>query len=375
MVKIVVIGWYGTETIGDRAILAGLLSVFADAYKNFEIKLGSIYPFFTERTISEDISFYSKCAKNEMLDVQLFNSQNIKELDAAIKECDVMVVGGGPLMGFPALFMLEYAFAKAHKLCKRTMILGCGVGPMRKKIYERSLTNIVTKSHVSIFRDATSLQESCRITHNQEGCSIIDPSAFAVEIFRQYNEPKPSEEIVACVREFPCEYKINKAIDENRINRKLYNFIAKIQHDNGNNICLLPMHYFEVGGDDRTFLNKMYFSLNNQKINVQNNPLSLCETMEKISNASACIGMRFHSVVLQTLLNGNNMILDYTDPQTGKIGNFIRQIQATGIYQRTYVNLQTDMKDDIKFPITKLEVNSDFINSLKFRYIEKMQLG
>lgn len=26
MVKIAIIGWYGTETIGDRAILAGILS-------------------------------------------------------------------------------------------------------------------------------------------------------------------------------------------------------------------------------------------------------------------------------------------------------------------------------------------------------------
>jgi polysaccharide pyruvyl transferase WcaK-like protein len=57
MVKITVIGWYGTETIGDRAILAGLLSLFDEVFGDFELKLGSIYPFFSERTLYEDMDF------------------------------------------------------------------------------------------------------------------------------------------------------------------------------------------------------------------------------------------------------------------------------------------------------------------------------
>ena len=43
--KITIIGWYGTETIGDRAILAGLISIFNQAYDEFEVKLGSLNPF------------------------------------------------------------------------------------------------------------------------------------------------------------------------------------------------------------------------------------------------------------------------------------------------------------------------------------------
>ncbi len=46
MVKIAIIGWYGTETIGDRAILAGILSILNKAYGAYDVKLGSIYPFF-----------------------------------------------------------------------------------------------------------------------------------------------------------------------------------------------------------------------------------------------------------------------------------------------------------------------------------------
>ena len=65
--KITIIGWYGTETIGDRAILAGLFSVFAKVYEDFEIKLGSLYPFFSERTINEDYSFYKEITEKDFL--------------------------------------------------------------------------------------------------------------------------------------------------------------------------------------------------------------------------------------------------------------------------------------------------------------------
>lgn len=48
-----ILGWYGTETLGDRAILDGILSALYLAYGECNILLGSLYPFFTERTITK----------------------------------------------------------------------------------------------------------------------------------------------------------------------------------------------------------------------------------------------------------------------------------------------------------------------------------
>jgi polysaccharide pyruvyl transferase WcaK-like protein len=342
MVKITVIGWYGTETIGDRAILAGLISLFSEAYTDFEIKLGAIYPFFTERTLYEDMDFLCRCAHKERLNISIFDSRNKKELDDAIKNGDMLVMGGGPLMGMACMFMVEYAFAKAKKLHKKTMILGCGVGPMRKKIYEHSLVNIVQKSDITIFRDSTSRQEYNRMSHcmsNSE--AAIDPAVFAALLFQENNEvPKEESGIAVTIREFPEAYKISKSIQTDTINKLVFNFVRNLTSYN-ETIHLIPMHYFSVGYDDRIFMNQIRSSIGNDLIIVQNNPLSLYETMHYFSSASMCVGMRFHSVVLQTILNGKNIILDYTDPATGKIGNFIRQINAEKDYEESYVALQT----------------------------------
>ena len=85
--KVTIIGWYGTETIGDRAILAGLISLFSKTYDGFEIKLGSLYPFFSQRTINEDYSFYKEII-NKDFKIKIFNSQNSKELVSAIEDSD-----------------------------------------------------------------------------------------------------------------------------------------------------------------------------------------------------------------------------------------------------------------------------------------------
>lgn len=85
MLKIVIIGWYGTETIGDRAILAGIIRMLATSFRDIEIMLGSILPFFTERTLQEDERFIKECCGQNDLKLSLFNSSKSKELDMAIR--------------------------------------------------------------------------------------------------------------------------------------------------------------------------------------------------------------------------------------------------------------------------------------------------
>ena len=89
--KVVVVGWYGTETIGDRAILDGIIRVFKCFDQNVKIEIGSLWSFFTERTLYED---YGSQHEN----VKCFDVKNIKILREKICECEYIVFGGGPIM-------------------------------------------------------------------------------------------------------------------------------------------------------------------------------------------------------------------------------------------------------------------------------------
>jgi polysaccharide pyruvyl transferase WcaK-like protein len=346
---ITVIGWYGTETIGDRAILAGLISFFNKAYGDFEIRLGSLHPFFTQRTVNEDYSYYKEII-NKDFKIEIFNSTNNKELVASIKDSDIVVMGGGPLMDLYELYMVEYAFKKSRKLGIKTAILGCGVGPLFHKKFRKSVLNIVLNSDLVILRDEIS-KDNLKEIYQEFATSFSDDLIStnydpAVECALQYNKLSEKsnqnyEYIAVNLRDFPHEYsKENIGAD---INAQLMIFIKELSLKyKDKEIRLIPMHYFHIGGDDRVFLNKIALELNMSNIQVQNISLTLKETMEIFKSSIFSIGMRFHSVILQTIISRKNYVLDYTEPNKGKISGFLNDIDENNFFSERYIALQRD---------------------------------
>jgi polysaccharide pyruvyl transferase WcaK-like protein len=378
--KITIIGWYGTETIGDRAILAGLFSFFNKSYENFEIKLGSLYPFFSERTINEDYSFYKEIIKKDFK-IDIFNSKDSNELLKAIKESDLVAMGGGPLMDLDELFMVEYAFKKARKFGVKTALLGCGVGPLFHKKYRKSVLNISLHSDVIILRDNKSkdnlediYKEFNTFFNNDLVDTSYDPAVECTVEYSKLNKTKQKEYIAVNLREFPVEY--NRENDSKNINEELKLFIKELALKHSNReVRLIPMHYFYIGNDDRVFLNSIALELNLENIKVQNPNLTLKETIEVYQNAYFNVGMRFHSVVLQTIASGRNYVLDYTEPKKGKIFGFLSDIDKNDFYKTRYISLQGDTitADIIKDETEKFSyVKDDVLERLNV-YIEKLQ--
>ncbi|MFA0079700.1 polysaccharide pyruvyl transferase family protein [Vibrio artabrorum] len=352
--KITVIGWYGTETIGDRAILAGLISYFNKSFSHYSIKLGSLNPFFSTRTINEDENLYNKItAKN--IDIEVFDSKSHKQLDDAIKNSDLLVMGGGPLMDLKELLFVEYAFIKAKKQGISTAILGCGVGPLYSKKYRKSVLNIANKADLIILRDKKSKENLIDI-YNEFDSDIskkeisvsFDPAVECTHMYLTYTKDKIitnkkvlDDYICINLRKFPEEYREGTTARD--INSALLRFVKDIANNYKNeNIYLIPMHYFHIGDDDRLFLNKLQRVIGTENVTVQNAPLSLEETIEKYKNAKLNVGMRFHSVVLQTICSGKNLVLDYTQPNKGKIKGFIDDIDNISFYKNRYLNLQNE---------------------------------
>ena len=365
--KICILGWYGTETIGDRAILGGIISFFGEVLKvdKLEIKIGALYPFYSERMKSEDLGFFEKISKKS-IDIELFNSKIKKELEKAIEKSYFIIFGGGPMMHIEPLYMIEYGFEYAKRLKKKTGIIGCGIGPLFYEEYKKSAVNILKKSDIIILRDKKSKENLVEILDEfnlHESLDInkikvsFDPAVKCAMEYMKYAKYENKNEIVINLRSFPSEYSndLNKV---EIINKNLRNFINKLSIlYKEDKILLLPMHYFSIGGDDRVFLNELKFKENlSYNVKVQNEILTLEETMNKFFNAKYCIGMRFHSVVLQTILSQKNFILDYTEKNKGKISGFIEDIDNNfSFYSKRYINLQ----DEVKIDVSDFVINTD----------------
>jgi polysaccharide pyruvyl transferase WcaK-like protein len=380
--KITIIGWYGTETIGDRAILAGLISFFKTSFEKFEISIGSLYPFFTQRTIEEDYAFWKDIVQNDVK-ISMFDSKRYKELDSTILSSDLVVIGGGPLMHLDELVMLEYAFIKARKNNIKTAILGSGIGPIFKhRRFRKYLLNIVKYSDLIILRDNRSklnlieIADEFKIKLNIDDIYVgYDPAVECAVQFNKLYQKKDSDYIAVNLRSFPSEYA--KEDIAQSVNKKLKNFVNMLSNRYlDKEIRLIPMHYFHIGGDDREFLNEIKFELNKENIYIQNKNLSLVQTMQEYQNSLFCIGMRFHSVVLQTIVNGKNYVLDYTEPKKGKIYGFIKDIDKNNFYHDKYIqlqdkNLDLDKVNFVNFDKVNLD-NDNFIKNRKL-YVSKIQ--
>lgn len=371
--KITIFGWYGTETIGDRGILAGLISFFGQIYGEFEIKLGSLNPFFSERTIHEDQSLYEEFTEKKV-GVSVFNVKNNKDLNKAIKDSDLVVMGGGPLMDLNELFMVEYAFKLAKKNNIRTALLGCGIGPLFQDKFKISVLNIINKSDLVILRDEQSkvnLQViSNEFSEDLKGVNLhvsMDPAVECCVKYRKINTLLQKNYIAVNIRDFPKDYSELDISD--LINNKIISFIKKISRQYPKReVRLIPMSYFYLGCDDREFLNKAILQEKLDNVTVQNKPLTLKDTMRIFQNSYFNIGMRFHSVVFQTMLSGKNYILDYTEPRKGKIYGFIKDVDEDDFYKNRYITLQ----DDNVFEFKNMSQNTDKAFTLNEKNIDDL---
>lgn len=334
--KATIIGWYGTETIGDRAILAGIIRLLSEVASDIVIELGSLYPILSERTLRDDGHFFEQCAHQSKLEIKLFDSQKRHELEHSISHTDVTIMGGGPLMDITEIYMVEYAFNYAKQKKRKTILLGCGYGPLEQTETVECANRILSMADLSIMRDTNAPQATAR--------NLIDPAAFAcLEYLIRHPEETTGNFYAINIRDISAaggHYPTNADID-----KYLIEWLGRFANEVDKPIRMVPMHTFSVGCDDRIVLNRIAKKLRSPKIEVLTVPPSLEKTMDIYRNAGLCIGMRFHAVLMQTILNGNNIILDYTDPKKGKIIELIRQLDIEEVYKDRYLSVSKTHND------------------------------
>ncbi len=340
--RICIIGWYGTETIGDRAILAGIFSVLGTTNTDLTFTIGSLNPILTERTLYEDYTFFSKCMASQ-IKISIFDSTNPRELRSAVSNTDILMVGGGPLMDLREMHMLDYAFNYAHKKHVKTVLMGCGWGPLTESDIIKVALRLVDNSDLTIFRDQNSKKQYCNLSckQNKNVYSLIDPASIAAIDYldAHKNTTIANDKIAINFRDVSVEG--THYANTHNMEDLLVQLVENIAQQTSLPILLVPMHTFAIGGDDRIILDKVAKQCNIADVNVQHAPLSTEETMSVFFNAKFCVGMRFHSVLLQTILNGKNFILDYTHPTSGKIIGLLDQLGIVDVYKERYFSLSS----------------------------------
>ena len=354
--KICILGWYGTETLGDRAILDGLFHIFYQVFGKCEFFLGTSCLALTERTLLEDRDLYNMSCPG--VSVQLFDETNYSVIKTYVKKSELVIMGGGPIMDIFELKFVDFGFEYAKKCGIKTALLGCGIGTVENKRWINVIKRILDTSDLLIFRDKNSvIKAKEKYGVEKEMYGLSDPAALSMQRFKNNYEIVNEDYIVINYRKFPEIAGENMCAIKDTIFQNIVLEAAKRY----SKVLLLPMHTFFIGGDDREYFIELMWGKMKDNIQVLQKPPTLLDTYKIIAKADAGIAMRYHCILMQTIINGNNYVLDYTFPKNGKISSFLQMIDLNNFYSERYCNLQQENSINICDLYDKLGENRKFV--------------
>lgn len=328
---VLIVGWYGTETVGDKAILWSIISELRERpTPPNKIYLTSLYPFISHWTIKEI----------GLKDISIIETYS-KEFEEVCNQIDEVVVGGGPLMDIEPLSHILYAFIVANKSNAITRIEGCGIGPLISPLYTKVVSEIIRLADYVSLRDQASADRVFQDFPAKSLKIIPDPATNYVHFIKssgnldQHIPPLGSAKNISCfLREWGTEYigGLNQEefiLTKYKFEQQIVEMLLTLSSDYGADIHLLPMHTFYIGGDDRIFNRRLTANLSSlvsekkltNEISYARETISPKEILQSMHHAQLNICMRFHSVLFAESLGVPYIAIDYTNG--GKIKAFL----------------------------------------------------
>lgn len=324
--RVLIVGWFGTETAGDKAILASVvqrLKLRSQPPEN--IILASLHPFVSRHTLKE-------LGIPELQIVETFSPEFME----SCRSCDEVVVGGGPLMDLEILNHILFAFIEARRRNGLTRVEGCGIGPLSDPRFIPVVREILRLANVRTLRDKASAFR-CRNEFGLSSEVVEDP---AIDFVRAWMRQSPdanrnSQVDVACfLRAWGEDYRGDLSPSQFVLNRNafelgLVNSLSSLIHKWGLRMALYPMHSFSVGGDDRNFNRRLARRMHEGRtfpagaLTVERLPMAPAEILTAMKASKLNVCMRFHSVVFAQTLGVPYIAIDYTGG--GKIRAFLEE--------------------------------------------------
>lgn len=315
-IKILICGWYGTETLGDKAIIGGIMNSFRQCLgDDVQYVVVSLFEYITRMTALQMPEFVNaKIVTPE---------QGI----SVIRQMNYVVFGGGPLMGIDTLAPMQAIFeiAKQHNI--KTIVAGCGVGPYGERWHNASIKRILDLADIRIYRDQRSKEYAAELGVNVICDVVAEDPAFTwlahTAIEEKENNSDNKKILLLGLRDFPYEeyarhipHNDRLAIKDNYEKTVVKALIILSQKHPDLVIRPLPMCTNHFGSDDRWFYRHLFRDCNELASVIDDSLLghemAPVDYYHAFKSADALLAMRFHSLVFGLGIGVNSVALDYT---------------------------------------------------------------
>jgi MoaA/NifB/PqqE/SkfB family radical SAM enzyme/polysaccharide pyruvyl transferase WcaK-like protein len=328
--KVLIVGWYGTETAGDKAILHTIVQRLRNRSRPPQkIYIASFHPFITQWT------------QKEMHLEPLHVVETFSPLfETACREVDEVVIGGGPLMDIEAMNHMLYAFIQVKQRRGIARIEGCGIGPLENPTLVELVKQLCRLADQITLRDTASASR-CQETWGYKAEVVHDP---AVDYVHHWLQQHPATDIdtsntIGCyLRDWPENYIADLPVSEftqfkSNFENGLLRLLHKLHEQWHCKIIFHAMHHFYNGGDDRKYARHLARRLQRELAVPENAieypllPTSPSEILASMRSHRLNLCMRFHSVVFASTLQTPFIAVDYT--RGGKVFHYLKERQQS----------------------------------------------
>jgi polysaccharide pyruvyl transferase CsaB len=384
--KVAILGSYGEGNLGDEAICSSIIRDINEINKDSKIVLFSHdLEDSSKRYNKENISIRPMIATGFRSFLKQFKNGDFKENIKELKECDLVIIGGGGLfydsevsIGINPIFVWFIRVLLFKLLRLKIVLYGVGVGPLNKKISKIFLRILCNLTNNITVRD--------KYSYNMlKACKVYVPIVISADPVWLTNwEIRDSQEIVKnrklkydAKNKLGIQVRISKGLDEVKFIETLVEFIDIMIDKYLFSVVLIPMSFEDP--DDRILLEKIQLKSKNEN-NIELIQLDTeNDVTEIMQECDFLVLSRLHSIIMATSLGVPYLALSYS-PKTDdlifklKLNEFswpITEIDSRTL-ERLYINLMKQKISRRKYLLEKskelkilAKKNLDLFNSIK----------
>lgn len=306
MSRILISGYYGFNNAGDDVVLYGIISSLRREQPNISLSVLSNQPERTEA----------------LFGIPAFNRWRLSTIVRQLKQCDLLVMGGGTLMQdvtSPRSVLYYLGIVTIAKLLGKPVVFYAqGFGPVLKPFSRKLIKQVVNRVDVITVRDYESGEDfkACGVTRaplhvTADPALTIHPDDIPTEPGRrllEQNFADLSRPLVAIsVRNWKQEEGFKHTIAQ------AADFFIK----EGWNVLFLPMHYPSDVAPSQEIISMM----KHPGAKCIDQAVSFHDIMSLLKHCHYVVGIRLHSLILACMLEVPFVGISY-DP---KIDRFLER--------------------------------------------------
>lgn len=315
MVRVAISGYYGFKNFGDEAILSVLTSHLKNL-SDVDVTVFSSDCEFTEKTYG----------------VKAVKRFDLKSVVDTIKNCDVLISGGGSLLQDVTSLksLIYYAFVIALGLLfnKKVIIFAQGIGPLNSDLAKNIVKNLLKYCQIVTVRDEKSLNLLNLL--GVEAKLVCDP-IYSLDIPSTENEGVVGIQL----RDF-------KTMNEELLQKLALLLVTKFENKKIEIFSLQKTQDFELSKHFERILKS--FNPDMQTEIVED------DIINRLSNLEYLIGMRFHAVLVALKAGVKTCAINY-DVKVEKIATDANipmiSMDAHENLEAVYQKLENLNKDEI----------------------------